>query len=122
MPRCYRIHRSGSPVSVTMPSPGLSPAEHARLTWTHLRTKNCQQTKNTYLTGKAPYRSNPFPSSGESANPSVPREKSMRSRLASRLSSRQHHRVFHAERADAEITGRPCGKEDSREHPCCAEG
>jgi hypothetical protein len=49
-------------------SPGLSPAEHASLTWTHLRTKNCQQTKNNHLTGKAPYRSNPFPSSGESAN------------------------------------------------------
>jgi len=34
----------------------LSGRSFSPLTWTHLRTKNRQQAKNDYLTGKAPYR------------------------------------------------------------------
>src|SRR5207248_3683078 len=53
---CFHLLRYPNYGALTFTPAGLSPAEHASLTWTHLRTKNCQQTKNDDLTGKAPYR------------------------------------------------------------------
>jgi hypothetical protein len=53
---CFHLLRYPNYGALTVTPAGLSPAEHASLTWTHLRTKNRQQTKNDHLTGKAPYR------------------------------------------------------------------
>src|SRR5437764_5860224 len=53
---CFHLLRYPNYGALTFTPAGLSPAEHASLTWTHLRTKNRLQTKNDYLTGKAPYR------------------------------------------------------------------
>src|SRR5205085_12075723 len=57
---CFHLLRYPNYGALTFTPAGLSPAEHASLTWTHLRTKNCQKTKNDYLTGKAPYRFESF--------------------------------------------------------------
>ena len=53
---CFHLLRYPNYGALTFTPAGLSPADHASLTWTHLRTKNRQQTKNDYLTAKAPYR------------------------------------------------------------------
>src|SRR3954453_11447513 len=53
---CFHLLRYPNYGALTFAPAGLSPAEHASLTWTHLRTKNRQETKNDYLAGKAPYK------------------------------------------------------------------
>src|SRR3954454_3702375 len=53
---CFHLLRYPNYGALTFTPAGLSPAEHASLTWTHLRTKNRLPNQNDYLTRKAPYR------------------------------------------------------------------
>src|SRR5262249_47591504 len=50
---CFHLLRYPNYGALTFTPAGLSPAEHARLTWTHLRTQNPKQTK-TRLDKKSP--------------------------------------------------------------------
>jgi hypothetical protein len=42
---CFHLLRYPNYGALTFTPAGLSPAEHASLTWTHLRTKNCNKPK-----------------------------------------------------------------------------
>src|SRR6516225_9220343 len=53
---CFHLLRYPNYGALTSTPTGLSPAEHASLTWTHLQTRNRHKPKN-HLTEKLPYKS-----------------------------------------------------------------
>src|ERR1700746_489263 len=51
---CFHLLRYPNYGALTFTPAGLSPAEHASFTWTHLRTKNSQQNPKQPLDRKSP--------------------------------------------------------------------
>src|SRR5437763_2516365 len=51
---CFHLLRYPNYGALTFTPAGLPPAEHASLTWTHLRTKNRQQNQKQPLDRKSP--------------------------------------------------------------------